>query len=204
MGETPDQLRADIEGTRADMTATVDAITDRTSPKRIASRQAGRFRTALGSARHTMMGNVNGLGDRLSGTASDVGDTVSGSAHGAMSRVRQGPRTVTSGNPLAAGLVAFAGGLLLASVLPASDTEKRALGPVADQAQPLIEHGQQAAREATNELKSSAQDAAQEVKRSAAAAADEVRERASEASGQAADAVKSATADVTNQARQPS
>ena len=46
MSTDPDQIRDDIERTRAELSSDVDALTDKVSPTQAAQRQADRVRSA--------------------------------------------------------------------------------------------------------------------------------------------------------------
>lgn len=204
MGQTSEELRAQIAGTRADMTATVDAMSDRANPKMAARRQAGRVGGRISAVKETIMGSV----DNLAGSVQDMAGSAHGglvdSAQGVASSAGTAPQMVqrsTQGNPIAAGLIAFGAGLLVASLLPSSDPERRAASSLADSAQPVMEHLQEAASEVTGELKSSAQEAFTQVKETAADAAGQVKEQASDASQQVTETAKAAAGDFRDNAR---
>ena len=197
MGETPDQLRAEIAGTRADMTATVDAIADRTNPRNAARRQVGRLGQRVGAVKETIMGSVDDMTTHASGAAGSVHDSALDTLHGGPDAVRR----QASGNPMAAGLIAFGAGLLLASVIPSSEAERRTAANVADQASPVLDQAKLAASDVADQLKSSAQDAAGQLKDSATEAAGHVRQQAGDAASQVGDTTKSAAQDVGGTAR---
>ncbi|HEV7628883.1 MAG TPA: hypothetical protein VGO89_20525, partial [Streptomyces sp.] len=96
-------------------------------------------------------------------------------------------RRQSQGNPLAAGLLAFAGGWLVSSVLPASHVEEQAAVAVKDQAGqlagPVKEQAQQAAQEVKDNLQEPAQQAVHQVKEHATDAAGNVRDEGSAAAG---------------------
>lgn len=56
-GRDADAIQREIEETRAELAATVDAIADRVSPRRAAARGATRVRAAVGSVRSSMNGH---------------------------------------------------------------------------------------------------------------------------------------------------
>ena len=58
MGQSTEELRRDIEATRSDMGATLDALEDRLSPGRVAQRQKNRFSAWTQSMRDRVMGTV--------------------------------------------------------------------------------------------------------------------------------------------------
>jgi hypothetical protein len=96
----------------------------------------------------------------------------------------------TQGNPLAAGLIAFGGGLLLASLLPPTEAEQRVAGKVREQAQPLQDELVRAGQAVGEDLKSSAQDAAEQVK-----------QRAAEATSTVGDDVRTSAGELTQEAK---
>ncbi len=199
MGETPDQLKARIQSTRADMTATVDAMAYRANPRNAARRQAGRLGQRIGAVRDAVMGRVEDLTSSASDTASGAVSTVGGAMSGASDQLRHGPGAVprqAQGNPVAAGMIAFGAGLLAASIIPSSEAERRAAASVGGQAEPLVEQARQAAQDMGDHLKSSAQEAVEQVKGTASDATQEVRDQASEAAGRVTDTTKSAAQDV--------
>ena len=84
------------------------------------------------------------------------------------------------GNPIAAGLIAFGVGLLAASLLPETETEKRAGAAVAEKSEGLVEQAKEAGKEMAQELKGTAQEAAQSVKDTAREAASNTADQAKE------------------------
>ena len=173
MGQSTEELRAEIEQTRQSMTSDVDALQDKVSPTAIVERrkQAARSR-------------VLGVRDKVMGTAHSA--TLLGVRHGRLreglcrpvpsTRSRAPPHDTVSGaqdkvqgSPLAAGLVAFGAGMIVSALIPASEKEAVAAGHVVDAAK---EHGQPV----VDQAKSVAQDVAQDVKETATQAAQEVKD----------------------------
>lgn len=193
MGQTADELRAEIAGTRADMSVTLDAMGDRVSPRRAAQRQASRAADRVAGWRDALMGSAGDASDRLGSQARDLTGTL-----------QQGPdavRQTARGNPLAAGLIAFGAGLLLASVLPASDTERQIASTLANQAQPVIDQAQSAAQELRAGLQESAQEAVGQVKEAATGAAQQVKEDASSSAQRVAGQAQGAVEEVRGRAQ---
>jgi hypothetical protein len=143
--------------------------------------------SAAGTARDSVTGAVSGVGDKASSAASSVSDAASG----AVGTVRE----QAEGNPLAAGLVAFGVGWLVSSLMPASETERRAArkaveqaknAPIVDQAKSAVQgvaqdvgqHMQEHASQAAQQVKEKAQDATTTVKDEAQGAAQDVKESA--------------------------
>ena len=179
MGQSADELRREIEGTRGDLGETLDAIGDRLSPGRMVERRKNRVVYGLQSVR-----------ERVMGTASDTGQAIGDTAGGAVDTIKGTPDTVrhqAQGNPLAAGAVAFGFGVLLASIFPASEKEKQAAEQLMDKAQPL-----------KDELKSTGQEMAEHLKEPAREAVEQVKEAAAEGKQAVTDTTKDA-ADTTKQ-----
>ncbi len=220
MGQTTNDMRSEIELTRQDMGVTLDAIGERVSPGRIVERRKARVRNSLRSAREAVMGTTDVVTDRARYTAGGIAEagasagTRAGSAAqdtlgnltsgagSAVESVQQAPamaRQRTSGNPLAAGLVAFGGGLLLASIAPPSEPEQRVAGPVMDALDPVAEQARSVGSEMTQELSSSASRAAEGVKGTATEAAEQVRSEATTAGEQVKDEAASAAERLRDQ-----
>jgi gas vesicle protein len=171
MGKSTGEVRSEIEGTRQDMSETIDAIADRTSPARIIRRRRDRIGDRWRAMRERVMGRAEDARG-VAGSARDTAGTV-------VERTRQAPDKVleqTQGNPVAAGLIAFGGGLLLASLIPSSESEQRVAGQVAEKAQPLRDELQRAGQDVAEDLRSTAQEGAEQVKQRASEAAETVQE----------------------------
>jgi hypothetical protein len=172
MGATPEDLKTNIERTRGELSADVDALADRVSPASIARRRADSLR-----------GSAQGVRDRVMGSVSSAPDTA-GSASAAVSHKAQG-------NPLAAGLIAFGAGLLASSLLPATQAEQQVGTAVKDNAAgPVKEFAQGQAKEAQQALRPVVEDHVTQVK-----------ESATDAAQTTADHARSAGSDVADQAR---
>lgn len=201
MGQTPDAVRAEIEGTRADMSLTLDAIGDKVSPRQAARRQVRQARNRLDAARDRIMGTV----DHASGTISDMGGGATGQAQDLGQSLREAPeraKSQTQGNPLAAGLIAFGAGLLAASVLPATDRERQVASKVGEAAQPAVEHAQAAAQELKQHVQSTAQDAMGQIKDTASAASAQVKQEGSSSAHDLAGSATDAAGEVRSQAQE--
>jgi len=102
----PDQIRDEIEATRAELSGDVNALADSVKPSSVAKRQADKVRSGVSSLKDNVMGSAEDLGHNVKGTASGLGQSASDATSGTTTAVRR----QTRGNPLAAGLVAFAAG----------------------------------------------------------------------------------------------
>lgn len=198
---SPEQIQQQIERTRGELSDDVDRLTEKVSPPRVASRQVGRVKARAGSLRDKVMGSADdgsglrGAGSSLGSTAGDMKDAVGsaggsakdaiGSATGtAKDAVTSAPDTIRSqaqGNPLAAGLVAFGVGMVISSLLPASQREQQLAAQAEDKAKGLAEPAKQAGQHLAEELKPAAQQAVDEVKSTAQDAAAQTTEQAKSA-----------------------
>lgn len=181
MSTDADRIRDDIENTRAELSADVDALTDHVSPARVAQRQADKVRTTVGGWRERVMGVASDASDSTGNRLSSLGDTASDLPGQARERVE--------GAPLAAGLIAFGAGLLAAALLPSTTAEQRAATSLKEQSQPLVDEAKQAAQDVAAGLKDQAGDAVSAVK-----------ERAAEGTANVKESGAAAVSDVKDQA----
>jgi cell division septum initiation protein DivIVA len=209
MSTDPDQIRSEIDQTQRELSADVDALTEKLSPQRMVERRVRRSRTAMTNMKDRIMGSTSDTYQTAGSTASDVGesvsarasaarDTVVGTASSAVDTVRSAPDTArrsTQGNPLAAGLIAFGAGWLLSALLPASEPEQQVASQVKDFA---VEQG----RPVAEQLGQAGQQAAQELKESAQQRAETVKETATDAASTVTGEAQSAASDVSGQAQQ--
>lgn len=213
MSENPDAIRADIEATRARLGTNVDAVADKVTPSNIVHRQTDKLKDAVTGVKEKVMGAADhatvAAQDRLhsgAGHTSDAlhstGDTLHGAkdnvsaklsdAGTAISHTPDQVKAKTQGNPLAAGLIAFGAGLLVSSLIPASQKEREAADQLKTAAQPLatqvtdaakdmVQDLKEPAMEAVENVKATATDAAQNVKAEGQHAATDVKDRATDA-----------------------
>ena len=179
----PDEIRADIEQTRATLSADVDGLAESVKPQSVARRQVDKVKEAVGGVKDRVMGSDDDdygsstVSDRAYAAKDAVGDrayaakdTVSGSASEAREAVREAPTAVkrkTQGNPLAAGVIAFGVGMLVSSLIPSSEKERRAVSQLQDNLEPLKEKASEVARDVGESLKPAAQEAAESVRATA-------------------------------------
>jgi len=211
MTSDPDQIRGNIEQTQQNLSANVDALTEKVSPPKIMQRRVQQTRTSMTNVKEKIMGSTaehtSNLGGTVSSSASSAKDTVASTASSAADAVGSAPdlaRQRTRGNPLAAGLIAFGAGWLVASLLPATEPEQQVASQVKDvateQGRPVAQQLSQAGQEAAQELKDSAQQRAQSVKETATDAASTVRDEAQSQASDVTDHAQDARGRVTDQA----
>lgn len=215
MGQTADEVRREIERTRYDMTQTVDAIGDRVSPRRIMERRTDRLRSGLRSMRETVMGTTEDMVGSIGQGASSIGHGASemGTAAGhelasvassAIDTVREAPERAkrqTRGNPFAAGLVAFGGGLLLASILPKNEAEAQAASKLLPHLDPVKDQLRAAGEELKVDLTEAATEKADMVREHATVAAEQVKQEVGAAAAEVKDQSAGAAQVVAGQAR---
>ena len=152
------------------MTST--ALQDRVSPSAIVERRKEAARGKVRSVKEKIMGSSHSAANSDSATASDAVAGVKGSAID----VKDAAGGAIDGSPLAAGLVAFGAGLVIAALIPATDAEQRASQKVVDAARPHVEEAKSVGQEVGDNLKESATEAAQQAKKSAQGSAQRVQE----------------------------
>jgi uncharacterized protein YjbJ (UPF0337 family) len=185
MAQVSQELRQDIERIRDDLDSTLDALGERVSPRHIARRRKAAVRARVTRVRTAVMGSAMESGSTAAGQARHVAGSVQEGAQQVAGRaaeqVRDAPEMIqqqTRGNPLAAGLVAFGGGLLLATLFPPTEAEQRAAGAVQERIEPIKDQALEAGREMKDHLQESARESAQQVKETATDATQEVKQQA--------------------------
>ncbi len=176
--QDPDQIRADIERTRNNLSTDVDTLADRVDPRSVAKRSGDRLRDRATSAKEAVMGAGTPNRSQVSGRSGNAAGRVSGALSGAPDKAAQ----QTQGNPLAAGLVAFGLGWLASSILPSTQAEQQAAGRLEEQAQqykePVTAHAKAVAQGMGDNLRDPAQQAAESVRSTAQEGAESVQSRA--------------------------
>ena len=202
----PDEIRADIERTRATLSNDVDDLAESVKPQSVARRQASKVKDAVGGVRDRVMGSpdddydtgaVGPVGDKASAARDSVADkayaardavtdkayaareTVSEKASQAGDAVREAPATVkrkAQGNPIAAGVIAFGLGMLVSSLIPSSEKERQAVSTLQENLEPVKEKATEVARDVAEGLKPAAQEAAESVKSTAQEGVESVKQ----------------------------
>jgi hypothetical protein len=214
----PDEIRADIERTRATLSDDVDDLAESVKPKSVARRQVDKVKDAVGNVKDRVMGSdeddystSSTVGDKASAARDTVADrayaakdavadkayaakdTVSEKASDAADAVREAPATLkrkAQGNPLAAGVIAFGLGMLVSSLIPSSEKERQAVSTLQENLEPVKQKATEVARDMGESLKPAAQEAAESVKSTAQEGVESVKQEG-----------QSAAQDVKGQAR---
>ena len=174
----PEELRTEIEQTRANLSQNVNALGEAVTPGAIARRQVDKVKGAGVGVKDKIMGSADDARSSVSGSASGLGDSagnMAGAAGSVAGNAQQSARRKTQGNPLAAGLIALGAGWLVGSLLPASEKERQAAATVKEKAQPVVSEAQSLAKDAAQNLQQPAQDAVDSVKATAQDAAETVK-----------------------------
>ncbi len=186
MGETTtDDVKREIEATRNELGGTIDAIGDRVIPGRVIERR-----------KNQMSQGARSVVDRVMGKADDARDAI-GSAGESVSDAPGAVLSQTQGAPLAAGVIAFAAGFLIAAAFPPSQSEKDVVSDkLADKVEPIKAELKQTGQEMAEHLKEPAADAVQSVKSAAQDAAQQVAGTAKDAAQQTTSEVQGTVQDV--------
>jgi len=223
----PDEIRADIERTRATLSDDVDDLAESVKPKSVARRQVDKVKDAAGSLKDRVMGSdeddyssSSTVGDKASAAKDAVTDkayaakdtvadkayaakdTVSGKASEAADAVREAPTTLkrkTQGNPLAAGLIAFGLGMLVSSLIPSSQKERQAVSQLQENLEPVKQKATEVARDMGESLKPAAQEAAESVKGTAQEGVESVKQEGQSAAQDVKDQTKGSKETVQQQ-----
>ena len=204
MTQDPDQIRSEIEQTRAGLATDVNLLTEKVSPARVVERRVDSAKEAVGN----LTGKVFGRDDKPEAASpSAVPPGAYSPLTGGTEAVRKSPELAkqkAAGSPLIAGAVAFGAGYLLSALLPAGRQERQAAGRLSARLQDLKEPVQQQVKTIADEVKQDLQpqlqDAVATVKDTAAQAAEQVRGSAGAAGGRITDQTKEAVGAVKEQA----
>lgn len=213
----PDEIRADIERTRAALSNDVDELAETVKPKNVAQRQVDKVKEAASNVKERVMGSND---DDYSGSAVGTGaggasakeavadrayaarDTVSGKAseaRGAVSRAPTAVKQKAQGNPLAAGVIAFGLGMLVSSLIPSTEKERQAVSQLQENLEPVKEKASEVARDLGERLKPAAQEAAQSVKMAATEGAETLKQEGAAAAAEVKDQAQASKETIQQQ-----
>jgi Protein of unknown function (DUF3618) len=194
----PDEIRAEIERTRAALSDDVDDLAESVKPQNVAGRQVGKVKEAASSVKERVMGSddddydgsaVGTVGDKAYSAKDTVGEKTSEAGEA----VRRAPRRMrrrAQGNPLAAGMIAFGLGMLVSSLIPSTEKEREAVSQLQDNLEPVKEKASEVAQDMAENLRQPAQQAGESVKAAATEGVENVKQEG-----------HSAAADVKDQAQ---
>lgn len=216
----PDEIRREIERTRADLSENVNALSDSAKPSNIAREKVEQVKGSAQNLKEKIFGSDDdpydsgrvgdaqaGLDDaknRAQGAVEDAKYRAQNAVGDAQAAIQDAPRQLkrkTGGNPLAAGLVALGLGALVGGLIPVTNAEKRYASNLKDKAQPLADEVKAMAQEAGDRLQPAAQEAVQSVKESATQATQSVKAEAVDAKDTVAEQAKAAAGTVKDDAQ---
>lgn len=203
MNDSPEEIRRDIERTRAELSQNVTALGDSSRPSNLAREQVDKVKEGVAGLKEKVFGDPYDPWDE--GAVGSAGRQVADARDRAGDLAADAPRQLkarTRGNPLAAGLIAFGVGALVGGLLPASRVEQEAAARVKDAAEPVVEQVKEMAQEASENLKPTAQDAAESVRTTAQDAGQTVRDEASRARDDVSSQASSSARTVRDEARE--
>jgi Protein of unknown function (DUF3618) len=203
----PDEIRADIERTRAALSDDVDDLAESVKPTNVAGRQVDKVKEAASNIKDRVMGSEDDDYDGSAvGTVSDKAyaakDTVSEKASEAGQSVRQAPRRMrrkAQGNPLAAGVIAFGLGMLVSSLIPSTEKEREAVSQLQENLEPVKEKASEVAQDMAENLKQPAQQAAESVKTTAQGGVENVKQEGQSAAADVKDQTQASKETVQQQ-----
>jgi hypothetical protein len=225
----PDEIRADIERTRAALSNDVDELAETVKPKNVAQRQVDKVKEAASNVKDRVMGSdddeyggstVGGVSDKayaakdavadrtyaakdvVADKAHAAKDTVSEKASEAGEAVRQAPRRIrrkAQGNPLAAGVIAFGLGMLVSSLIPSTEKEREAVSQLQENLEPVKEKAAEVAKDIGENLKPAAQEAADSVRETAQEGVENVKQEGQSAAQDVKDQAQASKETVQQQ-----
>ncbi|HEX3197939.1 MAG TPA: DUF3618 domain-containing protein [Propionibacteriaceae bacterium] len=214
----PDEIRADIERTRAALSDDVDDLAESVKPRNVAGRQVGKVKDAASNLKDRVMGSdaddysgsaVGTVSDKASSAKDAVADrayaakdVVSERASEAGEAVRRAPTTLkrrAQGNPLAAGLIAFGLGMLVSSLIPSTEKEREAVSQLQENLEPVKQKASEVAQDIGEGLKPAAQEAAESVKTTAQEGVESVKQEGQSAAAEVKDQAQASKETVQQQ-----
>jgi ElaB/YqjD/DUF883 family membrane-anchored ribosome-binding protein len=126
-----------------------------------------------------MKGRMSSIKDRVMGTAGDVAGSARSSTSMVGEKLEEAPeaaRRTIEGNPLAVGLIAAGFGMVIASLLPETEAERRIGEKIQPEVQQLAAQAAEMVQDTKESLKPEVEQAKQELKGSVSEATESVKE----------------------------
>ncbi|MFN2490929.1 MAG: DUF3618 domain-containing protein [Actinomycetota bacterium] len=187
MGKEPDEIRQEIEDTRARMGDTVEAIGYKTDvksrTKEAITTKKDNIVDSMRNTKDSIVGSIAGTRDSAIDSAGIMRESIPEGTPGPAD-VRHGAKRavgVAQENPLGLAVGSVAVGLLAGMMLPSTKVEHERLGPVAEQVRDkAVETGQEAVARGKQVAQETAHAAQEAVRDAAQRTADTARESAQE------------------------
>lgn len=155
MGQTPDEIRVEVEQTRADMTETVEAIGHKVDVP-------GRVRESVAEKKDAVVDAVSGAADSVAHAVHRATSTVTGGVGDELpgtGQMKDGARkgvAIAKDNPLGLAIGGAAAGFIVGMLLPGTRLENEKVGVVAEEVREQVketgheafERGKQVVQEA--------------------------------------------------------
>jgi cell division septum initiation protein DivIVA len=193
MGQTADELRREVAARRADISRDLDAIGDKVSPGRAIERRTESAKRRWHGMREAVMGSAEDTAASTAGAIGHVGDRMAEAPEMAKQRVQ--------GNPLAAGMIAFGAGLLVASLLPPSRREQEMTRMAEGGLQRAAEQVRESGQQVMSDLRDDTREAVGQVREVAGDAASAITEQTRESADHLTDDARKAAENVAGEAR---
>jgi hypothetical protein len=158
MGQSPDEIRQQIEQTRAQMDDTVEAIGYKAD---VPARAKDNVREKVDAVRSTVSDATSKVTGQVKGTAAKANDATPSTDEAKQKAKRAAG--IAQENPLGLAIGAAALGFLAGLVIPSSRVEDEKLGPVADQVKDKVKETGQEALERGKDVAQSAVQSAKET-----------------------------------------
>jgi len=136
----------------------------------MADRRRAQVRQSIGRVKERVMGSATESAHSVRDQAGELTEALGDAPDMARRQV--------SGNPIAAGVVAFAAGVLIASMIPESEPEQRMAERIEPKLAEAVSETRDVAVESAQRLKPAVEDAAHDVAARARDSAQEIKESA--------------------------
>ena len=103
MSTDPDQIRSEIDQTQRELSADVDALTDKLSPQRIVERRVRGTRTAMTNMKDRIMGSTSDAYQTPGSAASSAGESAGARVSAARDTVAGTASSAVEHGPLGSG-----------------------------------------------------------------------------------------------------
>lgn len=165
MSTNPEEIRRDIERTRAELSENVNALSDSAKPGNIVRDQVEGVKDSVHGIKERIFGSdYDPYDDGAVGAVGDRAGAALGDAREAVAHTPAKVKSSTRGNPIAAGLIAAGVGALIGGLIPSTRMEQERAQQLKEAAEPALEQVKEMAAEAKDHLQPRAQEAVENVK----------------------------------------